>query len=203
MQTATQHSTDHHKALGEIVRRTSMPFLVFAIVLAGLLLLSWFLLLPGLTHVQVAGSEKSIAELVAYKKNLSDKITGLEKQRDAALLPSQDAMYRKIIAIKEDRLRFQQIRQEVTRTARTFLSGFPDVIAFHSLTYNAAGGTVKLTGRVHDVGLQSMTVEAQFVDALKHISFVRDVRSSRYAREKDENGKYISPFTIQLSIKPR
>lgn len=202
MHTDITQATEHHKALGEILRRTSVPFLLFAAVLVVLLLLSWFLLLPNVTHIEVSGSLRSVTDLQAYKRHLSDQITGLEKKRNANLLPSQDSLYRKIIAMKDNRLRFQEVRQEVTHTARTFLAGSPDVISFRSLTYDAVNETAKIAGEVHDAGLQTMTIQAQFIDALSHIPFVRDIKSSHFTREKDDEGKYISPFTIQLFLNP-
>lgn len=184
----------------EILHRTSLPFFLFSSVLAFLLFLSWLLLLPGLTHIEVAGKQRSLQELLRYQTDLTGQITTLEAKRDDFLTPVQDDVYQRLLDMKEDRFRFQDVRREVTRTAQTLLPDVPDAIAFRSFLFDAEGQIAEIRGEVRNVGPRSMTVLAQFADALGRISFVQEVRSSRFTREDHGDGEFASPFTIRLIL---
>lgn len=197
----TQHfsaGTSHN--IREIFHRTSLPFFLFATVLASLLFLSWSLLLPKLTHIEVAGGQRSLQEVLRYEADLSGQISVLEAKRDEFLTPVQDEVYQNLLLLKENRFRFQDVRREVTQTAQNLLSDVPDSVLFYGFMFDAERQTAEIRGEVHNVGPRSMTVLAQYVDALRRISFVTDVQSSRYTREDHGNGEFTSPFTIRLLL---
>ena len=59
---------------------------------------------------------------------------------------------------------------------------------------------VEISGDVRNVGLRSMTVLAQFVDAVASLPSVASVQRPVFTREKDEDVGFHSPFTFHITL---
>lgn len=186
--------------LGTVVRRMAVPFFLFAVVLCSLLGLSWLLLLPELTSVEVGGSVRSMQELTMYVSSLQDDIQTLEKKRSAFLLPVHHDLYERIKIVKKKRDRFEDLRRELHRTIRELVPQNPQSIYLSDIYYNAADHTARVRGEVSSVGPRSMTVLARFIEAVEQISFVIDVESSRFVRLEDAQGEFYTPFTLHILL---
>ena len=66
------HTTKRSIPFNEIASRVAFPFVLFSVVLAGFLFLSWMLLLPRLTQVKIGGSVRDIKEMKQYKADLEE-----------------------------------------------------------------------------------------------------------------------------------
>ena len=194
------HTHSEH-SFGEILRRTSMQFFLFSAVLAGLLLLSWYLLIPELTHIEVGGSVRGLRELKEYKANLEAQILTIEHRRNAFLAPVQSNAYSRIKQLKKSRLKYQEIRTQLTDTATTLIPDTKNAVAFSRFRYDSLRNIVELQGEVRNVGPRSMTVLAQFVEAVEALPTVIAVQSTRYTRKEDPEIGYYSPFTLLLQLR--
>ena len=188
------------RSLGDVLHSAAVPFLFFAAVLCGLLLLSWVLLLPVLTRVEVAGHEGGAPELIAFKGALVASIQQLEEQRDEYLLPGGEGFPEEVLARRQIQSEVASVREAVLSVSERVVPETNYVIAFQSLSYDAAQRSLVLTGRVQNVGPASMTVLAQFVSALKALPVVASVAPPRYVREQAEDGSFSSPFVITLTL---
>lgn len=196
MNTVSSHS------FGDIVRRLALPFLLFTAVLCSLLSLSYYLLLPQLTHITVAGVSRELPDLKAYRAQLQQQISGLEQERRQFLLPVHNELYLKLKAQKHGRVRYQELRQQVGAISRSLITNQTNAVQIAGYQYNAQQNTFTLTGRIHNVGPRSMTVLAQLIEELGTIEQVTHVHSSRYTRLQNEDGTFYSPFTIRLTLQP-
>lgn len=200
MNTLSLSHTVERRSLSEILRRAAFPFFLFAAALFGLLLLSWTLLVPELTHIEVGGQKRSVSDLEEYEHDLRAQISALEKDRNGELFADDDTLYVQLLQMKEQRLRLQDIRREVSRIAQGIVPDAKNIVAFSMFTYDADSETAEIRGDVHNVGPRSMTVLAEFVDALRTIPFVTSVESSRFTRVEDGDGNFSSPFIIRLTL---
>lgn len=165
-----------------------------------LLFLSWSILIPQLTHIEIDGTVRSVQELTAYKADLSQQISSLKEKRSVYLSPVQNDVYSRLKAEKNDRLKFQHIRTEVREATLRLVSGRSDIVAFSSFQFNAAKKTVELRGEIHNVGTRSMTVLAQFIEEIDRIPAIVHIDASRFTREERTKGVFYSPFTIRFTI---
>ena len=187
-------------SLTDIVRRTSVPFFLFAVTITGLLALSWFLLIPELTHVSIAGSVLSLGELKGYKRELLKKIVTLEDDRQVFLMPKND-QYQKLKLLKVERQKFQELRTAMEAIIPVLAPDRSDVVKIQTLSFDANSLVVNLSGEVHNVGPRSMTVLAHFVQQIEQIHGVTHVETPRYTRLETLEHDFYSPFTIQITLK--
>lgn len=187
--------------MGDCVKRIAFPFFLFAAMLTVLLTLSWFLLVPELTTVEIGGMPRDIADLKNYKADLMRKVHTLEDRRGSFLQPVHNNLYQRIKALKIQRSGFQTLRTELTSIAKELVPDRSDVVFFSILSFDAEAGTAEVRGDIRNVGPRSMTVLARFVEEVGRIAMVADVQSSRFMRlEHPERGFY-SPFTLKLSLR--
>lgn len=191
-----------HKELsvGDILRRTAFPFLLFSTVLAALLILSWLLLVPRVRTTEIGGTVRNIAELQEYKNALEEEIDTLESRRMAFLLPVHNDLYTSIQTMKRKRDRFEDVRRALSRVRRDLLPDNPDSIHIAAISYNADTRIAQVRGEVSQVGPRSMTVLARFIEKIENIPFVIEVRSSRFERNQDSDGNFYSPFVLHIQL---
>lgn len=187
--------------MGDIARRTAFSFFLFSIVLTALLTLSWYILVPELTEVEVGGTVRGLQELKAYKADLEGQILTMEDQRGSFLLPVNHELYQKLKGIKNERLEFQELRKEIRQVMIDLLPGRTDIVSISGFEFNATTKTGEVFGRIQNVGPRSMTVLAQFVEDISQIPMVSTVETSRYTRQETENGEFYSPFTLRIHVR--
>lgn len=193
------HKEQH--SFGDIARRTAFSFFLFAVVLTTLLTLSWVLLVPELTRVEVGGSVRGLTELTSYKNELEAQILTLEDQRSMFLRPVEHDLYQRLKALQKERLGYQKLRSDLKTAIATLIPNQKNAVQISGFYYNGALHTAEIRGRVHNVGPRSMTVLAQFVEEIDRIPEVIKIESSRYTREETEDRQFYSPFTIRLTIR--
>lgn len=170
-------------------------------MLAALLTLSWYVLVPELTHVEVGGTVRSLQELQAYKTDLEGQIVTMEEQRGSFLLPVHHDLYERLKALKDERLQFQQLRKEIRRVMTELIPGRTDIVHISGFTFDAARHIGEIHGEVSNVGPRSMTLLAQFVEDVNQIPMVLTVETSRYTRQEGVDGAFYSPFTLRITIR--
>lgn len=187
--------------LGDILRQLAMPFFLFAAVLLGLLLLSWVLLLPMLTRVEVDGEARSAVDLQVLKADLLSRVETLESSRDEFVLPLQEVVPPSLVTEKEMQASFPSLRESILQSALRLVPGQRDAVAIQSFRYDARENAIELTGAVRNVGPRSMTVLAQFVEELASLPSVSAIEKPRFVREEDDDGTFFSPFVIRLILR--
>lgn len=184
-----------------LVRKLALPFLLFSAVLAALLLLSWALLLPEFTHLNVGGSVKSTSDLQRYRAQLVQSIDELKRTRNDYLFPLDETEYGKLTEAKLKDQKFDFLFEQIRTTGNQLVPDTAGVVAIKSYTYNAHDKKAVIEGMIRGVGPQSMTVHAQFIEALRILPGVESAKSSRFTREEDPKIGFYSPFVIELFLK--
>lgn len=186
-------------SLASLLRNMAVPFLLFAVVLATLLTLSFLLLLPLLTDVEAGGSQRTAAGLRTYHAHVLADILQEEQERDAAVLPAVDHAY---VVLRDGRQEDSSLIDLRSRILQTASSLVPEVGAIHvrSFTYDRSAHSLTLDGEVRNVGPRSMTVLAQFVDELQRVPGVSAVQPPPFERRDDPTAGLHSPFSIVLTL---
>lgn len=193
-------NTNRH-SFGDIARRTAFSFFLFSLVLTALLALSWYLLVPELTRVEIGGTVRGLQELKAYKTDLEGQIITMEDQRGSFLLPVNHNLYEKLKVLKDERLVFQKLRKEIRQVIVDLIPGRTDIVIISGFYFDATTNIGEIRGKIANVGPRSMTVLAQFVEDVGSIDMVTNVETSRYTRQEGENGSFYSPFTLRISVR--
>ncbi len=193
-------NTERH-SFGDIARRTAFSFFLFSLVLTAFLALSWYVLVPELTRVEIGGSVRGLQELQDYKADLEGQIVALEESRGSFLLPVNHGLYQQLKRLKNDRLKFQDLRREIRQVIKELMPGRADVVVLSGFYFDASKNIGEIHGQVANVGPRSMTVVAQFVEGIHRIPMVINVESSRFTRQEGENGSFFSPFTIRMTVR--
>lgn len=194
-QTKQSHSFE------DIVRRTAFSFFLFSVVLAGLLTVSWYVLVPGLTHVEVSGTVRGLQELKSYKADLEARIISMEDERGSFLLPVDNDLYNRLKILKESRLEFQRLRSDLGQIVKDLVPDQKNVVQLESFTFDAKHSAAELRGEIRNVGPRSMTVLARFVEQIHSLPTVIDVETSRYTRQESDDYGFFSPFVLRLRMK--
>lgn len=192
--------TKQSQSFEDIARRTAFSFFLFSLVLAGLLTVSWYVLVPELTHVEVNGSVRGLQELKSYKAGLEAQITRMEDERGTFLLPVDNDVYVRLKSMKESRLQFQRFRSELSYIMKNIVPDQKNVVKLESFVFDAENGTAEIRGEVRNVGPRSMTVLAQFVEQLQSLPMVADIDTSRYTRQESADNGFFSPFVLRLTM---
>ncbi len=193
-------TSESKKSLPDILERIAVPFALFSIVLLSLLLLSWYLLLPGFTTVDIAGSVRSIADVPLYEQQLMQDIAETQEARDMLVMPLKGSLYENLKEEKRSRALVMRLRSDILHVAISLVPSHPDGVHIQTISFHPSKESVEITGDVRNVGPSSMTVLAQFVDALGHVPSVQNVRASKFVREENAQLGFYSPFTIQLLL---
>ncbi|MDD5102904.1 MAG: hypothetical protein PHX93_00725 [Candidatus Peribacteraceae bacterium] len=180
----------------EVLRRVLFPFALFGIVLLSLLVLSWYLLLPRFTRVELHGVSQDSARLQTYVQGIQDETKTMEDKRLALILPLDQSPYGILVQEKMSQPSLLSFHEQLKNVASTFLPEQSQAVVIASISYERE--VVILTGDVRNVGLQSMAVLAQFVSAIRAMPGVERVDFPSFTRERDEHIGFHSPFTIRI-----
>lgn len=190
-----------HYSLGDILHRVALPFFLFAFVLMSLLFLSWALLLPKFTHVDIGGSVRSLNEMRVLRADLLSQIEGMEEDRAAFLSPVTDATYLSLMEEKEGSPGLLILFRDIERLAQSAVPEVDNAVVIQHFAYSANDDSLVLSGRVQNVGPRSMTVLAQFVEEAGKLPGVASVNAPRFERKEDEMIGFYSPFAITIILK--
>ncbi len=196
----TNTNTTHQHSFEDIARRTAFSFLLFSAVLAGLLTLSWYVLVPELTHTEVGGTVRSMRELKSYKADLEAQILTLEEERGSFLLPVDNNLYNRLKSMKESRVMFQGFRQDLKRIIKDLVPDQAGIVHLDLFAFYATQNAVEIRGDVRNVGPRSMTVLAQFVEDIQELDSVLSVETNRYTRKQSEGIGFHSPFVLRVHL---
>lgn len=191
----------HRHSFGDIARRSAFSFFLFSAVLLGLLLLSWYLLVPELSRVEVGGQVRGITEVREYKTDLEAQILSLESRRGTFLQPVRNPVYQRVKSLKQNRSKFQSVRSDLNRIMTTLVPEQKNAVLLTGFYFDTIRNKVELRGHIHNVGPRSMTVLAQFIDALHREEEIIDVQTSRFTRLQWTDGSFYSPFIIILTVR--
>ena len=194
------HTKQSH-SFEDIARRTAFSLFLFSVVLAGLLTLSWYVLVPELTHVEVSGTVRGLQELKSYKADLEARIISMEDERGSFLLPVDNDLYYRLKMMKESRLQFQRLRGELSHIVSILVPDQKNVVALDSFVFDALHSTAEIKGKIHNVGPRSMTVLAKFVEEIHSLEMVIDVETTRYTRQENDQDGFYSPLVLRLRLK--
>jgi len=186
--------------LGHILKRVALPFFLFSAVLFGFLTLSWYLILPKLTTIEVAGQKRDAVQLKNYVMDLQANVLEMEDVRSELVTPLRSGLYGVAKEFKFSVLSPMSLCSQIMQIGSELVADQKDAIHISILRYNQSKGTLHLEGRVQNVGPRSMTVLAQFVEALKELEWVSDINLPRFTRDHDQEKGYISPFVFQLQL---
>jgi len=189
-----------HLPLGTILRRIALPVLLFALVLTSLLTASWLLLLPQLTEIEIGGSVLDTSALKAYERELDERLSALERERDELVLPMEGTLYDALTTVKHNQRPLLPLRAQVIQAALHLVPGNKDAVSIDSLRYLTSGNRIEVTGDIRNVGPRSMTVLAQFAEVLRGLPFVADLQRPRFTRKDDPTIGMYSPFTLNISL---
>lgn len=180
----------------DLLRRALFSFALFSTVLFLLLLLSWYLLLPAFTRIELHGVPQDPSRLQTYVQEVKAETRKMEERRTALLLPMDDSPYGALVQEKMSQQSVPSFFEQLKNVARTFLPEQPQAILLQSVSLE--GGIMELTGDARNVGLQSMAVLAQFVEAVRAIPGVKRVDFPSFTRERDADIGFHSPFVIRI-----
>jgi ABC-type transporter Mla MlaB component len=182
-----------------LLQRVAQPFLLFSAVLTLLLIASDWYLLPRLTRVEVTGSVLDASGLQERKNELAERIAGLEEKRERFALAIHDAAYD---ALKERKLSLESFLdlQSLVRETAAGVTDQADAVHISGFDYRPEQKNVRITGDVRHVDSRSMTVLAEFVDALRAQGFVASVETPPFTRADGPDGPH-SPFAFSLTLR--
>lgn len=199
MNTHTLPSVQHASLL-IMLRRSALPFALFAGILAGLMALSWVLLLPLLTRIEVAGSLHTLTSLQEYRDDLQDELTQAEERRSHSLLAIQDPSYHALRTYKWGAQSAFRLRERFQEIAAGVIAQ-NDAVHVAEIAWDPGDNTILLRGSVRFVGPRCMTVLAEFVEALENSAEFVVVSMPRFERKDDPKIGPFSPFTISLRLR--
>jgi hypothetical protein len=189
--------------LSDLCRRLAMPFLLFSMVLFGLLLLSWMLLMPNMTRMNISGKLLSAHSVQEYHDDIKQEILVLEDERNQLITPVYDERHINLVQQKQHTYSFYQMKRLIENAAYTLIPDTHNVVNIFALHLDQETQIISLRGEVTNVGPRSMTVLAQFIDALDVLPFVSSVTQPSFTREEDPDRGFYSPFAITLSFAQR
>lgn len=182
----------------EVLRRVLFPFALFSFVLLALLVLSWFLLLPRFTRVDVHGAPQDPLALQRSIEEMDAKMKALEQKRLALILPLSDTTFGVLVKEKIEQPDLLIFIDHLKNVAKTFLPEQPQAV--HFAAFRAERDVIVVTGDVRNVGLQSMAVLAQFVEAVRAMPGIGRVDFPPFSRERSEDVGFHSPFTLRIHL---
>ena len=171
--------------------------LLFSAVFVGILGISWTFVLPHLTRLQVDGKTVELSAVLPYERQLNAQIIEAEAKRNEIVLPVNDSDFETLKHRARCYPPLEDLRSQLIKTANTFGD---DVVLFQELTFDASG-MLSISGDIRNVGPRSMTVLAQFVDALKDIPFFTAITPPLFLRQGNASIGFYSPFSITLTLR--
>ncbi len=193
-------ATPHRPRLSTVLWHISWPFFLFSLVLVALLTLSWSLLLPRYTRIDVGGQLRGAQEIAQYRQELTAQISGKEEERRQLVLAVHDPQYDQLKKLRRDRVQLDELKTNIIEHAKS-VTGKDDTVVFSTFEYDPAAHTLTIHGDIRNVDTRSMTVLAEFSLALKDLPFVASATTPPFAREDDPKIGFHSPFAITLTLK--
>lgn len=184
-----------------LVHRLGLSLLLFSGSLTLLLFLSWLFVLPRFTQFVVQGEERPATALIAEREALERKLREALEKRDRLLLPVHDETYAMLRRARDNRASSLDIWNHL-RSRAAAAAGSPAAIALEEIAIDTRANTVRLAGDVRNVGPRSMTILAQFTEALRGVSFVASLTPPAFTREEEKDGTFHSPFSLAFSLRP-
>lgn len=192
------HQVSSQPTPKEVLSRIAMPLFLFSVTLLCLLLVSWVVVLPRLTTVEVGGVMRDARELKEYAEGLRSRISELQEKRNAQVIPLQGTLFRVLADDKGGVLsptrRYQEIQEIIRR------HGGQSVVSLTTYTFDPDSREIWLQGDVRNVGTSSMTVLAAFIEDLRSLLWVADTGSVRFERLDDPEIGPHSPFRLHLTL---
>lgn len=172
--------------------------LLFSMVFAVMVWGSVVFLLPQWNVIEVSGGEHTVEELMQLKAELASQVEEKEERRSSLITPIQDDAY---TGMKRSRgtLQHLQVHQALMNLIRTFPAG-STTVWIASETIDVEKNSITLTGDIRNTGTRSMTVLAEFLDALQKIPTVTSLSSVPFTRQHSESIGDFSPFTVTLAL---
>ena len=197
-------STDTQETLrlspGLVLRRSALPFFLFGAVLMSLMFLSWMLLLPRFTKIDIGGTAFGIDELMSHREELQKDLEVAEQERSLHLLAVGDKTYQALMQEKLSHTSFSSLKVDILRIADESAEQ-NDAIHVSNFSYEPVPGTFKVEGDVRFVGPRSMTVLAQFIENVQAHASVASITMPRFVREDHPGMGPHSPFSITVTLK--
>lgn len=186
-------------SLLEAGERLALPLFLFSFILFFFLLLSWVFLLPYVSQIHVRGNRTDLRELQSYHRELTGRLRLTEEEREDLVLPVHDSLYKELRLQKLSRQSFLRFIEEIYGIAAHIVPTVKDAVRVERLHVAAEQGTLDIRGRVRHVGPRSMTVLAQFADALAESPLVASLDHPTFTREQNSEG-FFSPFLIHAEM---
>ncbi len=171
----------------------------FSATLAVALLISATVGLPLLASV-ATGAATTPGRVHERSAELSRQIAALEARRLMLVHPLSGSLYGTLLAERTQDRAWRVALNAVQQLAATFPADDGGAaVQITQIQLENDSGSLVLNGTVRGVGTRSMTVLAQFSEALQTLPNIETVQSPRFQRELDPNGPY-SPFMIHLLL---
>lgn len=184
-----------------ILARIALPLLLFTGILCALLLLSYALLLPRFTRVDVMGKRLSPREVIEHRNQLTASLHALEEDRSTLILPFIDPLFDALKSLRGATPSLTVIHRELAdAAARTGEAS--GTILLSSLSFDVETREVRVSGDVRHVGPRSMTLLASFIEQVESLPMVTALVRPAFAREEDPQIGFHSPFTFTFSVVP-
>lgn len=200
MSTLSPHLPARRPALSTVLWSVAWPFFLFSLVLVTLMTLSWLLLLPRYTRIDVGGQLRSAEDIRRYGADLTAQITSKEEERRQSVLAVHDPDYDRLKDGRRTRMPLDEIRTKLEKHAAT-VAGKTDAIIFSAFDYDPGMKTLVVRGEVRNVDTRSMTVLAEFATSLNDLPFVASNTTPAFSREEDKKTGFHSPFAITITLK--
>ncbi|MSR86806.1 hypothetical protein EXS70_01385 [Candidatus Peribacteria bacterium] len=185
--------------LSTLLWHMAWPFLIFSCVLFSLLALSWILLLPRYTRIDVGGQLRTAEGILSYREELTAQITQKEEQRRQLVLAVHDPQFEWLKDQRRARMTLDELNDALVTLAKE-TTGKDDVVAFTSLQYDPGKRTLAVKGDIRNVGTRSMTALAAYVAAIRTLPFVASTTTPTFTRDEKPDG-FHSPFMLTVTLK--
>jgi hypothetical protein len=195
--------TGHRRAIpgvGEILRRVAGPFAIFAFVLLSLLLLSWVLLLPRYTRVELHGMLLRPAEVLSMVDEVREGLAKMEEKRQSLILPLDASPYGSLVREKVEGPSLLTFQETIRNIARTVVPE-QEYAVWIEVVRMKSDGTAEIRGDIRNVGLQSMAVLAQFARMVGNLPSVTQADLPTFTREHDPQIGFHSPFSFSVTLR--
>lgn len=193
-------SSSTRTSAADLSLRMSQTLLLCTGVLCAILTLSYFFILPHITVVEVAGTERTPTGIREYQEQLQASLLGMEEQRRELILPVQDEQYRALVREKHGTSDLLLYWRSLRSAAAQALPESAESIVFSRLALEPQNGVLTVSGDVRNVGPRSMTVLAQFVNELRAQPWVKALPNPVYQRLSDAGIGTYSPFELRLTL---
>lgn len=197
--TETSSAEVPRQNIGSVLERIPVPFFLFSLTLVAVLTVSYTIFLPLSLKVNVGGVPRSADQIRAFQVQLQAQLAEEEKVRNNAVLPFLEPQYEALKAAKRSASSLDTVRDDLLHEAAsvTAETGAVTLGQFH---LDAEKHELTVEGDVRNVGPRSMTVLAEFLSAVSHLSSVSSVEPPVFERLEDPKIGMHSPFTLVLKL---